>query len=76
MSVDNAQRYASRVSLTTRSHSFQFSWSFGRHQVQKHKLSLGVLIMVKHYASRVTATMPKHEMSLEVLIMLKNTLPG
>ena len=37
---NNDQNYGSRASPTIRSHSSEFSWSFVRHQVQKHNVSL------------------------------------
>ena len=37
--------YASLVDQSSRSHSLEISWYFARHQFQRHKLSLGVLIL-------------------------------
>ena len=83
---------ASHAGQTIRSHSVQFSWSFGRNKVQKHKVSLGVLVMLKNYAFRASPIIcshsfqfsqsfgwhqvQNHKVSLGVLIMFKTKFPG
>ena len=46
------KNYASLVGQSIRSHSVKFSWSFGPHHVQKHKVSTGVLVMLKTTSER------------------------
>ena len=80
--------YASPVGQSVRSHSLEISWYFARHQVQKHKVSVGVLIMVKNCTPQEDQTIRSHtfqfswsferhqvskyELFQGVLIMLKN----
>ena len=46
MSIE-LKNFASLVGQTIRSHSVQFYWFFEWHQVQKHQVFLGVLIILK-----------------------------
>ena len=61
--VGNNQHNTFQVSPTICSHYFQVSLYFERHQVLKHKLLLGVLIMIKTTIPLLAQTIRSHPIS-------------